>query len=84
MRSTRMQEISTTTTTATVILATSPKQSVSTILEISPKISDTESISTINALNTTDVDSKKLEISTQSIKTILIGLFSDRFPMRHF
>lgn len=45
--------------------------------EIRPKTAANESIATIDALNTTNgenVKSEKVEKSTQSIKTILIGL----------
>lgn len=81
MRSTRMQEI--TTTTETVVTTASPlKENVA----ISPKISDDASIST-DALNTTkdeNVNSTKVEISSQSIKTILIGLLSYRLSTQYF
>lgn len=47
------------------------------IPEISPKMTVDKTISTIDALNTTNGDgnvkSEKVEISTQSLKTILIG-----------
>lgn len=55
----------------------SPKLNVPEISGIRSKMDTNESFAIINALNTTNgenIKSEKVEKSTQSIKTILIGL----------
>lgn len=75
MRSTTTEKIS---IEEVVEVATeSPKLNSAEIPKISSKMDTNESFAIINALNTTNgesVKSEKVEKSTQSIKTILIGL----------
>lgn len=65
-----------------------PEINILEITEISPKVTVDDSKVTINALNTTNgenVKSEKVEKSTQSIKTILIGLKKQTdFRIKHF
>lgn len=58
------------------VISKDPKVVVTETVENAPKTTDNDSITIINALNTTNgenVKSEKVEKSTQSIKTILIG-----------
>lgn len=75
MRPTRMQQ-----SFVTVETMVSTESPIENVTEIHSKHEESTSGSTINALNTTNdenVESKKLEKSSQSIKTILIGLSWD-------
>jgi len=73
VKSPRVQE-TTTTTEETVVLTESSKQNVATEFSQTPKdVAETSKIDALNTTNHENVEQKKLEKSSQSIKTILIA-----------